>query len=183
MLTNFLKNFVDHIRKLLFNQSNIKESDLYYCIWCKEFGKKSKFKLNQQINSDWSDESNIIETLGKVFIRIQILILLSFILYNKLDNHASLTCTKCNRYLIKDNKVISLDQLEENSKLDDASSELNDRPSINNNNTSTPNYSNNLQELLNQTNKLQQSINSSSQSFNYNTTFTLKDVLKSKQAK
>jgi hypothetical protein len=82
--------------------------------------------------------------------------------------------------LIKENKVISLDQPEENNKLDDASSDITTRPHISNNTTSTPNNSNNLQELFSQTKKHQQSINSSSQSFNYNTTFTLKDVLKSK---
>ncbi len=71
-----------------------------------------------------------------------------------------------------------MDQFEENNKLEDTSTDSGNRPLVVSNNTSTPN-SNNMQELFDQTKKQQQSINSSAQSFNYNTTFTLKDVLKS----
>ena len=40
-----LDDFVKCLSKLLLNAINLPTCELYYCIWCNEFNKKSKFRL------------------------------------------------------------------------------------------------------------------------------------------
>ncbi len=69
---------MEHLRNILFNEINLDKCDLYYCIYCSEFCKKSKLNLN-----DKDLENNQIRNL---------------------------TCTKCNKYLIRENEIVRIDQ-------------------------------------------------------------------------
>ena len=47
-----LDDFVKCLSKLLFNSINLAKCELYYCVWCNEFNKKSKFKLIDEDDVD-----------------------------------------------------------------------------------------------------------------------------------
>ncbi|CAF0760392.1 unnamed protein product [Brachionus calyciflorus] len=78
-----LNSFIGCISQILFNKINIEKCDLYFCAWCKEFGKKSKFTLDES-NENLSNEE----------------------IHNLDDHRKNLTCTKCHKYLIKDSDIV-----------------------------------------------------------------------------
>ena len=51
--------FIEVMKNVLFSPVNAKSCDLYYCVWCCEFNKKSKFKLFDENNTDEDDQTSL----------------------------------------------------------------------------------------------------------------------------
>ncbi len=56
------KIFVGQMHKILFNHINIIKCELFYCIWCMQFTKKSKFSIDDTPDSNQSCKCYIIFT-------------------------------------------------------------------------------------------------------------------------
>lgn len=70
------------MKRILFNEINLSQCDLYYCEWCKDFGKKSKMEYNDNTDSHQNKSVGL-----------------------KKSTITDLTCTKCGQYLIRDGKI------------------------------------------------------------------------------
>lgn len=101
--------FIDVFRKILFNKYNTKSCQLVYCVWCGQFVKKSKFSFIDENNGDTGgDSDSIISTSSAEAERSA-----EYIESNEFEN---LTCTLCDRYLIKDQRIQNLgDQVDESA--------------------------------------------------------------------
>jgi hypothetical protein len=77
------------MRTILFNEINFDKCELYYCIYCAEFGKKSKLKLDENDFSSNSEPTSVSTSA----------------LAEPPATTRNLTCTKCSNYLVKDNQV------------------------------------------------------------------------------
>ena len=90
---NEINSFIECMKSILFNEVNIDKCEIYYCTHCSEFGKKSKLKLDDIDLSNNNNSANDSDSLS------------SSNNNTKSMEARNLTCTKCNSYLIKDNKI------------------------------------------------------------------------------
>lgn len=85
------------LRKILFNEVNIKKCELVYCAWCTKFVSKSKFKLIDDLSQSECEDTRNPDDLKKSNII-------------KENEFANLTCTQCSRYLIRENQIQNIEE-------------------------------------------------------------------------
>lgn len=82
----------------MFNEINLNKCEILFCIWCDDFVKKSKFNLND----DYDSKDKVQESINSE----------SSIDVNDTNNNSTtsvnLTCTNCNKYLIKKGEILDL---------------------------------------------------------------------------
>lgn len=109
---------------MLFHETNIKSCDLFYCPWCGEFGKKSKFHLED--SGETTNSSNQGNSMSEETI--------------------NLSCTKCNKYLIKENQILTDISKSKEIKIQTPSNSQTGSPLLQSEQTGAPNFT--LKEVL-----------------------------------